>query len=54
MNEESFAQAFSSAKERLCSMDIRFVEETDPLRQTLLEVYVAVALHTLFNDFENH
>jgi hypothetical protein len=35
-------------------MDIRFVEEADPLRQTLLEVYVAVALQTPHNGFDTH
>ena len=35
-------------------MDIRFVEETDAVRQALLEIYVALALETTFNDFDNH
>jgi hypothetical protein len=35
-------------------MDLRFVEESDPVRQTLLEVYVAVVLATPYNDFDNH
>ena len=35
-------------------MDIRFVEETDAVRQALLEIYVALALGTTFNDFDNH
>jgi hypothetical protein len=35
-------------------MDVRFVEERDPLRQALLEIYVAVSLKTLNNSFENH
>lgn len=35
-------------------MDLRFVEETDPLRQAFLEIYVAVALNTPHNDFETH
>jgi hypothetical protein len=35
-------------------MDIRFVEENDPLRQALLEIYAAVALCTPYNDFETH
>ena len=36
------------------TMDIRFVEETDAVRQALLEIYVALALETTFNDFDNH
>ena len=33
---------------------IRFVEETDPVRQALLEIYVAAVLGTPYNDFDNH
>ena len=35
-------------------MKIRFVEETDPVRQALLEIYVATVLETPYNDFDNH
>jgi len=35
-------------------MDLRYVEESDPVRQTLLEVYIAVVLKTPYNDFNNH
>jgi hypothetical protein len=52
--DPDFAQAFSAAKARIRDMDLRFVEETDPLRQALLEIYVAVALNTPHNDFETH
>jgi hypothetical protein len=50
--DPEFAQAFTAAKARIRDMDLRFVEETDPLRQALLEIYVAVALNTPHNDFE--
>ena len=49
-----FARAFSEAKARIRTMEVRFVEETDQLRQALLEIYVAVALATPFNDFDTH
>jgi hypothetical protein len=49
-----FSLAFTQAKERLCAMQIRVVEESDPLRQALLEMYVAVSLEAPFNDFDNH
>lgn len=49
-----FADAFAKAKARICSMDLRFVEESDPLRQALLEIYVAVVLGTKYNDFDTH
>ena len=35
-------------------MDVRFIEEADPVRQALLEMYVAVALETRHNNFKNH
>jgi hypothetical protein len=49
---EAFATAFSKAKVRISSMEFRFVEEGDPVRQTLLEVYCAVVLATRYNKFE--
>lgn len=49
-----FGPAFGAAKKRVNAMDIRFIEETDPVRQALLEIYVASALQTPFNDFDNH
>jgi hypothetical protein len=49
-----FADAFGKAKARIREMDLRFVEETDPLRQAMLEIYVAVVLGTRYNDFETH
>ncbi|HEY3242145.1 MAG TPA: hypothetical protein VGM03_02245, partial [Phycisphaerae bacterium] len=52
--QPTFARAFTSAKRRVREMDVRFVEERDPLRQALLEIYVAVSLKTLNNSFENH
>jgi hypothetical protein len=50
----AFGPAFGRAKARVANMDLRFVEETDPVRQALLEIYVAIALGTPHNDFENH
>ena len=35
-------------------MDLRFVDEADPIRQALLEIYVAVVLGTPYNDFDTH
>jgi len=49
-----FGPAFSDAKLRVSNMDIRYVEESDPVRQALLEIYVATVLGTRYNDFENH
>jgi hypothetical protein len=54
MEDPAFALAFGNAKRRICEMDLRFVDESDPLRQAILEMYVAVALGTPYNDFDNH
>jgi len=52
--DPTFARAFLRAKERIRWMEVRFVEEKDQLRQTLLEVYVAAVLSTPHNDFGTH
>jgi hypothetical protein len=54
LSDPEFATAFQAAKLRVASMDIRFVEEVDPVRQALLEIYVATVLRTPYNDFDNH
>lgn len=51
---EEVSAAFRDAKTRLRRMDIRFVEEPDPVRQALLEVYCSIALDTPYNDFDTH
>jgi predicted GIY-YIG superfamily endonuclease len=52
--EPIFAEAFTQAKARVRAMDLRFVEEPDPLRQALLEICVSIVLGTKYNDFETH
>jgi predicted GIY-YIG superfamily endonuclease len=52
--EPIFAEAFTQAKARVRAMDLRFVEEENPLRQALLEIYVSIALGTKYNDFDTH
>ncbi len=49
-----FNPAFVAAKSRVGAMDVRFVEEAHPLRQALLEMYVAISLGTPHNSFANH
>lgn len=49
-----FKEAFEKAKIRIRNMDYRFVEETDQVRQALLEIYCAVVLKTPYNDFTTH
>lgn len=49
-----FKNEFSRAKDRVRKMAVRFVAEPNPLRQALLEMYVAICLDTPHNDFDNH
>jgi predicted GIY-YIG superfamily endonuclease len=49
-----FAAAFVAAKQRIRKMNLRYVEEADPLRQALLEIYVSIVLKTPYNDFNTH
>jgi hypothetical protein len=53
-SDPDFSTAFLLEKARVLQMDLRYVEETDPLRQTLLEIYVGVVLKTPYNDFDTH
>ncbi len=50
--DPEFQQSFCKAKSRIRNMDIRFIEENDPLRQALLEIYVSVCLNTPYNKFD--
>jgi hypothetical protein len=52
--DPKFNAAFTSAKARIRAMEYRWVEETDPTCQCLLEVYAAVMLETPYNDFDTH
>jgi predicted GIY-YIG superfamily endonuclease len=52
--EIEFGEAFKEAKARVRNMDLRFVEEADPTRQALLEIYASVVLGTKYNDFDTH
>ena len=54
VDDNEFAAAFRTAKERVRAMQVRYVEEKDPLRQALLEIYVAIVLKTPYNDFNTH
>lgn len=54
VKDPTFSAAFLDAKSRVAAMDLRFVEEADPVRQALLEMYVATVLKTPYNDFDNH
>ena len=53
-DDPAFVVSFTDAKRRVRTMQVRYVEETDPLRQALLEIYAAVVLATPYNDFNTH
>ena len=54
LSQPSFKKAYEDAKLRIRKMRVRYVGEPDPLRQALLEIYVAVVTKSRFNDFDTH
>ncbi|MDH5190063.1 MAG: GIY-YIG nuclease family protein [Gammaproteobacteria bacterium] len=54
LKDNVFREAFDRARERICHMDIQFVEESDPINQTILEVYAAFESGAKYNNFDNH
>jgi len=54
LSQPHFKQAYDRAKERIKRMQVRYVGESDPLKQSLLEIYVAVVSKAKFNDFDTH
>lgn len=50
--DPGFLEARLRACDRIRGMDIRFVEESDPVRQALLEIYSSVVLGSPYNDFK--
>jgi hypothetical protein len=54
MRYEVFGAAFKRARTRIGDMDVQTVDEGDPVRQALLEIYAAVVLGAKYNSFENH
>lgn len=54
MLRPEFKEAFLNAKKSIRSISVRFVEETDQVRQALLEIYASVCLGTPYNDFNTH
>lgn len=53
-NDPTFSAVFDRARTRIGEMDVRVVEEADPVRQALLEIYAAFVSGASYNDFENH
>jgi hypothetical protein len=53
-NNKSVHDAYYKAMERTRKMKVRYIQEDDPLRQALLEIYVAIATKAKRNDFDTH
>jgi len=49
-----FKETYENAKSRIRRMDVRYVHEADPVRQALLEIYIAVATQAKYNYFDTH
>jgi|ERR1035438_3174238 hypothetical protein len=49
-----FRRIYDESKQRIRKMQVRYVEEADPLRQALLEIYTAVVSGAKHNDFDTH
>jgi len=54
LSQSIFRKAYESAKQDIRKMEVRYVGEPEPLKQALLEIYVAVATETKHNDFDTH
>jgi hypothetical protein len=52
--DPNFSKVYQDAKDRIKKMEIRWVHEPEPIKQALLEMYVAVILDTPYNDFDTH
>jgi len=49
-----FRNLYDQAKDRVAAMKIRVIEIRDPIEQTIFEVYAALALGSIYNDFDTH
>lgn len=54
LSQPLFKKAYEEAKQRIRKMEVRFVGESDPVKQALLEIYVAVVSEAKYNDFDTH
>jgi hypothetical protein len=54
MEQPAFVAAFTNAKALIRTLEYRYVEEADPNRQALLEIYCTIVSGAKHNDFENH
>lgn len=54
LRDPTFRSAFDKARERIREMNIQFIEESDPIRQSLLEICAALRTGAKYNSFDNH
>jgi len=54
LSQPAFRAAFESARARIKRMNIQFIEESDPVRQALLEICAAIRTKAKYNAFDNH
>jgi hypothetical protein len=54
LKDPEFKAEYENAKSRIRKMDVRYVGESDPLKQALLEIYIAVVSEAKYNDFDTH
>ena len=54
LRDPGFKDAFDAARAQIRTMDVQVVEECDPVKQALLEIYLAHVTHAKYNDFDTH
>ncbi|MCY4056476.1 MAG: hypothetical protein OXG44_00605 [Gammaproteobacteria bacterium] len=54
LTDPKFGMAYRDARDRIRRMHVRYVHEPEPLRQALLEIYVAVVAEAKYNNFDTH
>ena len=54
LKDSLFKTEYERAKEQIRRMQVRYVGEADPLKQALLEIYVAFVSKAEHNDFDTH
>lgn len=54
LKDSLFKAEYERAKDRIRRMQVRYVGEADPLKQALLEIYVAFVSKAELNDFDTH
>ncbi len=54
LTDQDFRAAFDAARLKIKAMYVQFIEESDPVKQTILEVLAALRTNARYNDFDNH